>query len=255
MKTIRLTLEYDGTDYSGWQIQKNAVTIQGVVQKALTKITNEPVTLLGASRTDAGVHALEQVASFKTRSHLTPDVIKRALNAIVPHDIRVTDASEVSDNFNPRFDAKKKTYSYFIAASEKPPFYIRRYVWNIRSLPPLKPMVDAAHLLIGQHDFSSFQASGCTASNTVKTLNTVSVSYVPSFNYMTLHCNIPLIKITVQGMSFLRYMVRNIVGTLVETGRGHFKPHDMRTILQQKDRRSAGITAPASGLFLEKIVY
>ena len=255
MKTIRLTLEYDGTDYSGWQIQKNAITIQGIVQKALTKITDESISLSGASRTDAGVHALEQVASFKTHSHLTPLVIKRALNALIPRDIRITDAAEVHDSFNSRFDAKKKTYSYFIASSEKTPFYIRRYVWNIPVLPPLQPMVDAAHLLVGQHDFSSFQASGCTASNTIKTLSAVSVTYIPSFEYMTLHSEIPLIKISVQGMSFLRYMVRNIVGTLVETGHGRFKPHDIKTILQQKNRNSAGITAPASGLFLEKIEY
>jgi tRNA pseudouridine38-40 synthase len=255
LRNIRLALEYEGTNYSGWQIQKNAVTIQGLVQNALSKITQESIGVVGASRTDAGVHALEQIASFTTHSHLTPHVIKKALNALLPEDIRVWEALEVPHSFNPRFEAKKKSYSYFITASEKIPFLLRRYVWNIPYLPPLEPMTHAAHMLVGQHDFSSFQASGCTAHSAVRTLESISVSYVPSFEYMTVRCHVPLIKITVQGMSFLRYMVRNIVGTLVETGQGRFNPNDVRDILHKKDRRLAGQTAPASGLFLEKIIF
>ena len=201
MKNIRLTLEYDGTDYSGWQVQKNAITIQGLIQKALSKITNESSVVVGASRTDAGVHALEQVASFKTDSHLAPQSIKKALNALLPADIRVVDACEVPDTFNPRFAAQKKVYSYFIAVSEKPPFLLRRYVWNINHLPHLESMTKAADMLIGQHDFSSFRASGCTAPNTIKTLSNITVSLVPRLENMTLQCRIPLIKITVEGMS------------------------------------------------------
>jgi len=265
VRHIRLTLQYDGSGYSGWQVQdqhtqnskgKTQRTIQQTIQEAIKQVTGEDVKITAASRTDAGVHALAQVASFKTSSHLETHTFKRALNANLPLDIRVVEADDVDEGFHPRYDAKRKIYSYLISSSHYSVF-LRRYVWQVKHdlSPMLDVMRDAASHIIGRHDFSSFRASGCGSKNPIRTIHDISISDYPSFDFMTFRLDVKLIKITIEADAFLRHMVRNIVGTLYDIGRKRFNPSYMKELLILRDRRYGGITAPPHGLFLERIVY
>jgi tRNA pseudouridine38-40 synthase len=256
MRHIKLTIQYDGTAYSGWQVQKKETTIQGLLEDAIFTVTGEKLRVTGAGRTDAGVHALEQVAAFKTLSVLMPDVFFRALNANLPEDIRVVDVEECSANFHPRYGTKNKTYSYLIS------FYygayavfLKRYSWQIPCQLNCDSMRESADHLIGRHDFSSFRASGCSSKNPVREVTKIEISEYDSFDFLTFTFNTPVIKISIQANAFLRHMARNIVGTLVEAGRRRIPPGKMTEILEAKDRCAAGKTAPACGLFLEKINY
>ena len=256
MRHIKLTIQYDGTAYSGWQVQKEEMTIQGLLEDAIFTVTGEKLRVTGAGRTDAGVHALEQVAAFSTQSDLMPDVFFRALNANLPEDIRIVDVEECSANFHPRYGTKNKTYSYLIS------FYygayavfLKRYAWQIPCQLNCDSMREAADHLIGRHDFSSFRASGCSSKNPVREVTKIEISEYDSFDFLTFTFNTPVIKISIQANAFLRHMARNIVGTLVEAGRRRIPPGKMTEILEAKDRCAAGKTAPACGLFLEKINY
>lgn len=255
MKQIKLTLQYDGTLYSGWQIQKNASTVQGFLENALLNITGESLKVTGASRTDAGVHALEQVASFMTKSNLEPQVFLRAINAHLPEDIRVINAEECPADFHPRYSAQNKTYSYLISRKGAYSVFLKRYSWQMPYQLNCDAMRAAARHISGKHDFSSFRASGCSAKNPVRDLMKIEISQLDSINFMALAFNAPVIMISIQANAFLRHMARNIVGTLVDIGKGDFPPERMKEILESKDRRIAGKTAPAYGLFLEKIIY
>ncbi len=262
MRNVKLVLQYDGTGYSGWQIQKKGKTIQGILEKAVYTVTGEHLRVTGASRTDAGVHAFQQVALFKTGSGLMPDVLNRAINANLPHDIRVIGAEECSADFHPRYSAKNKTYSYLISYKRVYPaspqggsVFLDRYSWLVFYSLDCDLMKRAARYFIGRHDFSSFRASGCSSKNPVRRIIDIQISERASFNFMTFRFNVPLIKITIKADAFLRHMVRNIVGTLVEVGRGRLSPTHMKEILKLKDRRCSGQTAPGCGLFLEKIEY
>lgn len=255
MRIIKLVLQYDGTDYSGWQVQKREKTIQSVLESAIRTITGEQVRVTGAGRTDAGVHALCQVAAFRTRTHLKTNVLFRALNANLPSDIYVVRATERDSDFHPRFDAKQKTYSYIISPTGLFSVFLKRYSWQIPYELNISSMRKAAKLLVGQHDFSCFRASGCSSKNAVRTIKGISISRAYSFGFIGFQFRAPLIKISIQADAFLRYMARNIVGTLVEVGRGKVPVQEMKIILDSKDRKCAGQTAPAHGLFLEKIVY
>ena len=255
MRQIRLTLQYDGTDYSGWQIQKNGTTIQGLLEDAVFSVTNDRSRITGAGRTDAGVHAFEQVAVFETASTLSPDVFFQALNANLPQDIRITGSEECPKDFHPRYKAKKKRYSYIISNKVPGTVFINKYSWQLGFQLTIEAMREASGYLIGRHDFSSFQASGCSAKYPVRELNGVTISDLPSLEFITFKIDIPVIKITMEGNAFLRHMVRNIVGTLVDIGREKYPPEKIKGILESRDRRNAGQTAPACGLFLEKITY
>jgi tRNA pseudouridine38-40 synthase len=255
MKKFKLLLEYNGTAYQGWQVQKNRLTIQGVIEDRIFKITGEQSRIIGASRTDAGVHALGQVAAFRTESRLDPETIKRALNALLPQDIRVLDASEVDDSFNPRDSAVKKSYFYIIANQRESSAFIYRYAWIIQPPLELKSMVEAAQVLIGTHDFSSFMGTGSSIKDPVRKIFSLSIERLEKIDFMTAGLKGNFIKIGIEANGFLRHMVRNIVGTLVEIGRGRFTADRIKEILESHDRRLAGPTAPASGLFLERIVY
>jgi tRNA pseudouridine38-40 synthase len=257
MRHIRLLLQYDGTNYSGWQVQIDKRTVQSLVEKAVYTVTGEHPRVTGASRTDAGVHALEQAASFITGSSLEADVIRRALNANLPEDIRIIEASECPDDFHPRYSAVNKSYVYLITHSRSSSVFLKRYSWD---LPydlsgTLEKMREASGYLEGEHDFSSFRASGCGSKTAVRKILDIEVSESASIDFMTFSINAPVIKISIKGNAFLRYMVRNIVGTLVDVGRGRTTPSGIKNILESKDRGCAGITAPAHGLFLEKINY
>lgn len=255
MRQIKLTIQYDGTRYQGWQSQKTGITLQDTIAGSIRVITNEYVTLLGASRTDAGVHALGQVAAFCTNSGLSVDVLKRALNAKLPADIRIHLLEETDGAFHPRFDALKKRYIYFLSLDRCRSAFFYKYSWHIPGVFNLKAMQEASSLIKGTHDFSSFRASGCGARTTVRTISAISVEALEALDFMNFRIKGDFMKITVEADAFLRHMVRNIVGTLVEIGRGRKTVDGMSSILNAKDRTKAGPTSPAAGLFLEKIYY
>ncbi len=255
MRYIRLLIEYDGTEYHGWQSQKSGGTIQDIIKERIQGVTGEEVRLTGSSRTDAGVHALGQVAVFGTGSSLDAHVIARALNAKLPPDIRVLSAEETDEDFHPRYSSVKKSYYYIISEGRHQSAFLRRYVWNLHSHLDLDSMSKAAVLLIGKHDFSSFRASDCGAKHPVRTVYAVDMTRLEEIGFMTSPIKGDFIKIRIEADAFLRHMVRNIIGTIVEVGRGKIAVEEFRRIFQACDRTIAGPTAPAQGLFLERISY
>ncbi len=272
MRNIKLTVQYDGTDYNGWQIQppeisdlrlqisdykkqKGIITIQGIIQDTIRKITGEDVKLIGAGRTDAGVHAIAQVASFKTSSVLSPDVLMRALNANLPDEIRVINVSDENPDFHPRYGAKSKIYFYLISNSHIVSPFLYRYAWKIPRKLDFDAMAGALKFFKGRHDFSSFRGSGCGAKNPLRTVMDASIEYFNAIHFMTACLEGDFIKIRIEADAFLRHMVRNIVGTVIEAGRGKIDPANIEKIMLSKDRKNAGPTAPARGLFLEKVIY
>ncbi len=255
MRYIRLLIEYDGTEYHGWQTQKSGGTIQDIIRDKIKTIAGEEVRLTGASRTDAGVHALGQVAVFGTDSPLEADVLVRALNAKLPPDIRILAAEETDKDFHPRYSAVRKSYYYIISEGRHQSVFLRRYVWNLRSCLDLDDMCKAAVLLIGEHDFSSFRASGCGAKHPVRTIYAADITRLEDMSFMTYPIKGDFIKIRIEADAFLRHMVRNIVGTIAEVGKGKISIEEFSRIFRSCDRTIAGPTAPAQGLFLEKIIY
>jgi tRNA pseudouridine38-40 synthase len=255
VRTVKLFLQYDGAAYHGWQRQADAVTIQETVEGKIAAITGGRPSVIAASRTDAGVHAIEQVACFRTDSPLSPDTLKRALNATLPADIRVIGAEEAADDFHPRYRAKRKRYFYLIAISKILSPFLQRYTWGVPYAIDVSAMRRALSPLQGRHDFSSFRASGCGSRTFLRTLYRVELEERDGLDFMTARLPGRFIKITLEADAFLRHMVRNIAGTLVDIGRGERLPEEMQAILDARDRRAAGPTAPAKGLFLEKIYY
>ncbi|KAF0181294.1 MAG: tRNA pseudouridine38-40 synthase [Nitrospirae bacterium] len=255
MKTIRLAIAYDGTRYHGWQIQPNGISIQQVIQDRIAVITGENVVVLSAGRTDAGVHALRQIAAFRTSSRHAPEVFQRALNATLPSDIRILDAECAADSFHPRFDATGKVYAYVIANTpELSPFAVR-YAWKITHPLNSDEMRKAGCFLEGKHDFSSFRGAGCGARTTDRTVASINVSKHSGMDFLGLRLEGTFLVIRVTADAFLRHMVRNIVGTLVEVGIDKRKADAVPALLRSKNRSEAGPTAPASGLFLESVSY
>ncbi len=245
MRNIRLTLEYDGTSYHGWQRQKNALTIQEVVETALAKLTGEPVRLLGSGRTDAGVHAWAQVANFHTSSHIPLRAFHAGLNSLLPRDIAVLEAAAAPPDFHARKSARAKTYEYRILnrASSSP--LNRRYAWVVQDSLDLEAMARAAAALPGEHDFSTFRASGGSPGPAVREV--FHAAWHPEGEGH--------LRFSITANGFLRGMVRSLVGTMVEIGRGKRPPEDLAALLAQADRRLAGPTAPAQGLFLVEVIY
>lgn len=247
IRNIRLNVQYDGTNYHGWQIQSSHDTIQGQLVHALrTMLNNGSVTCWGASRTDAGVHALGQVANFHipANSSLTCHAFYRGLNSLIPDDIIITKVQEVSPGFHARFDARAKTYCYQILNADHSAIYHRRFSWHIRHPLHVPAMRQAARYLLGCHDFASFQASSCGAETSIRTIFAIHIFQSRQ-----------LIRLFIKANAYLHRMVRNIVGTLVGVGTGKILPEEVRNILHGKDRTLAGVTAPAQGLFLIKVYY
>jgi tRNA pseudouridine38-40 synthase len=255
MRRIRLTLQYDGTGYHGWQIQPNAITIQSTITEAIKRIIGEDVSVTAAGRTDAGVHALGQIAAFSTVSNLDIAVMLRALNAVIPDDIRVMDACDVPLDFHPRYDAKSKTYLYIIALGQVISPFISKYVWHMPYRLDFEAMTMAAEFFKGKHDFSAFRGSGCGAKTTVRTVSSLSLEIANSIDFMTCKLSGDFIIMNIEADAFLRHMVRNITGTIIEVGRGKINPQYINDIILSKNRRLAGVTAPAKGLFLKKVIY
>ena len=255
MRTIKLTIEYDGTNYCGWQIQKNGVAVQQVIQDAVSKITSEGVKLHGASRTDAGVHALGQVAHFHTKSSVPCDGFQRALNSILPMDIRIADAAEADAEFHSQKDAKGKHYRYLISNGSNAPALYNNRVWHVPFDLNLDVMKDVSSLFIGRHDFKSFQAAGCSAKHAIRTIHEFTVSRINRASCKL----IPSIEsgfcIDVVGDGFVRHMIRNMIGTLIEAGQGRLSSEDVKEIIKSCKRSKAGVCAPACGLYLVEVFY
>ncbi|NLL00116.1 MAG: tRNA pseudouridine(38-40) synthase TruA [Clostridiales bacterium] len=244
MRRIKLEIAYDGTNYHGWQIQPNEITVEGVINQALSKLLQEDIAVIGASRTDAGVHAKGNVAVFDTETRIPAEKICLALNQHLPWDIRVQSSVEVSENFHPRKTKSKKIYEYSILNRSISLPTERLYSYFVYYNLNIDAMNEAAQFLVGEHDFKSF----CSVKTQV--LDTVREIYhldVKKDGYM--------IRIEISGSGFLYNMVRIIAGTLIEVGRGMIAPQDMTRILKGLDRSLAGPTAPAHGLSLSRIDY
>ncbi len=247
MRNIRLDLQYDGTHYHGWQIQSRCETVQGKILEAVQSMVNHaPVKLVGASRTDTGVHALGQVVNFwiPEQISISPKAFFHGLNSLTPDDIVITNVQEVSPKFHARFDAKGKTYCYQVWNATCASIYHRRFSWHIRDPLDLDGMRRAARHLLGSHDFRSFQASSCSAATSIRSIFALHIQ-------RRKQC----VRVFIRANAYLHHMVRNIVGTLVEMGMGRKDPEMMFSILTSKDRTLAGVTAPAHGLFLVKVHY
>lgn len=244
MRTIKLVLEYDGTNYAGWQVQPQQDTIQGRLEGALETVTGREVRVVGSGRTDAGVHAIGQVAHFCAESSMTVEEFQRALNGILPRDISIREVSEEGESFHARYSAKRKLYRYVILQADTRSAFSHRYAWDTGYALDVPAMGRAALHLLGTHDFSAFQAASCTAKNPAKTLYRLEV-----------HKRGDDVIFLIEADGFLKHMARTIVGTLVEVGRGYFRPEDVKQILEGRDRSRAGPTAPPQGLFLLEVTY
>jgi tRNA pseudouridine38-40 synthase len=241
---IKLTVEYDGTNYHGWQFQANGETIQAILERAVTTFVGKATRLVGSGRTDAGVHALGQVVNFFCDQAPGLYRLQRGLNALTPEDISIVDVEIVPDFFDARRDARARIYEYHILNRSTPsPFYLNR-AWHVHQPLNLESMRAAIRCLEGEHDFSSFRAAGCDAAHPVRTIYRVELSQRGG-----------LLVFTVEATAFLRHMVRNIIGTLVEVGCGLRTAQEFAELLEARDRTKAGPTAPACGLFLMEVKY
>ncbi|PIP20455.1 MAG: tRNA pseudouridine(38-40) synthase TruA [Candidatus Omnitrophica bacterium CG23_combo_of_CG06-09_8_20_14_all_40_11] len=245
MRNIKLTIEYDGKNYAGWQTQnKKHKTIQQTLEKALQKILRKRIRIIGSGRTDAGVHAQAQVANFKTDSNIAIEKLQKALNAVLPDDIAVIETEEVGLNFHSRFSAKSKVYRYTILNRPSRSAILRDTAYFFPYPLNLKLMRKDARILLGRHNFKSFQAADKKERGAVRTIKNFKVIRDKDFIY-----------IDIESDGFLYNMVRNIVGTLIEIGRGKFPEGSLRKILESRNRKLAGPTVPARGLSLIKVNY
>ncbi|MBK5273793.1 MAG: tRNA pseudouridine(38-40) synthase TruA [Desulfuromonadales bacterium] len=244
MRTIRLTIEYDGTAYSGWQRQPNGLAVQQVIEEALFQLVGEHVDLRSSGRTDAGVHARGMSAAFKTNTKLPLKAYVDGTNTFLPPDIAILDAIETHADFKPIGDALAKHYRYTILASGVRSPLRRFQAWHIREELDLESMQAAAASFVGTHNFAAFRASNCVAKTTIRRIDSVEVT-----------CSGDTIIIDVVGGGFLKNMVRVMAGTLADIGRGRFEPGHITWLLQNGDRKKAGVTAPACGLCLIKVYY
>lgn len=245
---IKLWIEYDGTSFAGWQVQPQKRTVQETLEKILSRMTQEKIHIIGASRTDAGVHALGQVANFATRSSLSCKKLLAALNGLLPEDISIPKIREVGPDFHANKKAMKKTYEYLIWNSRVRSALLRDRAWHLWIPLHLNDMRLAARYLVGRHDFSSFRGSHSNTKTSVRVIEKIAI-------HRKKMSRNSLIRIQVTGNGFLKYMVRNMVGTLAQVGQGKLTPEDLKRILQSKDRRKAGMAAPARGLYLKRIFY
>jgi len=244
---LKLVLEYAGTAYHGWQIQPGVPTIQGTLQRCLAIVLREPVVARGAARTDAGVHALGQVASVASSKEIDPRRLRRSLNAILPEDIAVREAQVVPDSFHARHSALGRIYRYTVSSGDHLSPFHRQFTAHTFHPLDVEAMDRAARSLVGTRDFSSFKAAGDLSDSPVKDLRSSRVTREGERGELVVY--------TVEATSFLQHMVRNIAGTLIEVGRGRILPDRVPEILEARDRRAAGPTAPAQGLMLVEVLY
>lgn len=244
MRNVKLTIEYDGTNYCGWQKQNNEKTIQEEIEKAIYKAVGEVVEVIGSSRTDAGVHARGMVANFKTNATIPFDRFKYAINDKLPDDIAIIESEEVSEDFHARYDSKGKTYCYSIINRQQKPAIGRNYVYHFKWNLDIEKMREACKHFIGKHDFKAFRSLGSSVKTTERTIKEL---YIESEGEK--------INIFITADGFLYNMVRIIVGTLLKVGRGKIPVEDIEKIILLGDRKKAGPCVPAQGLILEKVYY
>jgi len=244
-KKFKLVIEYDGTAYHGWQRQATDRSIQGEIEKALAVMTCREITLVASGRTDAGVHALGQVAHFTCKTQITAVEFLKGLNSLLPADIVIRSCETTSAQFHARYDARRKTYRYRILNRPVPSAVDNRFVWHLRQALDFDAMQAAAAHLVGQHDFKTFEGTGSPRSSTVRTIFKADLFREKEDGLI----------FEIEGDGFLRYMVRNIVGTLVEVGRDKITPGAFKTVLESRNREQAGATAPPQGLFLVSVEY
>jgi len=244
-KTFTITVEYDGTDFHGWQRQKKDPTVQAEIESALQTIVGRPITVAGSGRTDAGVHALGQVASFTCETQLSENALINGLNALLPDAIVIKNCRQADDTFHARFSAKGKTYRYRILNRRLPSAIERRYAWHISRPLDHNAMRAAIRHIVGTHDFSSFEGSGSPRPHSRRTVMRAELIEEKD----------RLLVLEIEADGFLRHMVRNIVGTLVAVGLGKVEVEEFQQILLSRDRGRAGVTAPPQGLFLVSVSY
>lgn len=244
MRNIKLKIEYDGKDFNGWQKQPTKLNIQGEIERAIKDITGEEVDLIASGRTDAGVHALGQVANFKTNSNIPTEKFPIAINTKLKRSIRILEAQEVDDRFHSRYNCKKKTYRYVINNSENGTAIYRNLEYNFSQKLNVEKMNEASKHFLGEHDFKGFKASGTSSKSSIRTIYEAKVCQEGS-----------RIFIELTGSGFLYNMVRIISGTLIEVGLGKIEPEDIIDIIESGDRRRAGKTLPPQGLYLVKVEY
>jgi tRNA pseudouridine38-40 synthase len=254
VRTLKITLAYDGTAYVGWQRQAAGTSIQGLLEAAIARIEGDAITVTGAGRTDAGVHALGQVASVtvpSAASSIACDAYVRALNASLPEDVRVRAVEEAGDDFHARFSARAKTYRYRLTRGGVASPFESRYAWHITHPLDVAAMRAALDACRGEHDFAAFQSTGTPVRDTIRTMLAVGLTEESA----PFASGAPLLVIELTGTGFLRHMVRAIAGTVVEIGRGRWAADEMNKILASRDRSRAGPTAPPQGLFLISVDY
>ena len=260
MRNLKLILSYDGADFAGWQVQPGRSTVQGTLASAIGRLTGENVLPQGSGRTDAGVHALAQVASFATASTIPAENWLRALNDILPASVRVLEATEAAPEFHARKSARGKTYRYRIHRGTICPPFLARYVWHYPYPLEESAMVAAAHVVVGEHDFTSFAAVDPERVERMEAVDNANATSVAPTNVRTIFSSEWIREdeefvYAVRGTGFLHHMVRNLVGTFLLIGKGTVSTEDFRRILKACDRWAAGPTAPAAGLYLVNVEY
>ena len=245
MAKYKIIIEYDGTDFVGWQKQENGPSIQSSIEDAIKKLTSENVNVFGAGRTDSGVHAKGQVAHFEFSKNISLDNIRDGINQhLRPLPIAILDVKEVNDDFHARFSAKLRTYKYLIINRRAPLTFNKNLAWGVFKKLNIDAIVEAASIFVGKHDFNAFRSIDCQSSSSIKTILSCSIE-----------TNDQHIILNVSAKSFLHSQVRIMVGTLVEVGKGKFNSSDVKDIIKSRDRSKAGATAPAQGLYLIKVEY
>lgn len=259
-RVLKITLAYDGTAYVGWQRQATGVSVQGLLEEALARIDGGPVAVVGAGRTDAGVHALGQVARAQVRTAHDGAMLLRALNGILPADVRVLRVEEAADAFHPRFDARSKTYQYWIWNGRVLPPAVRQWCWQVVRNLDVDAMAAAARLFEGRHDFAAFQSTGSDVKTTDRTVTRARVWRETGGGehavLTRLGASDPrFVVFEIEAEGFLRHMVRAMAGTLVDVGSGDRPPDAIASLLASGERHEAGATAPARGLVLVSVRY
>ena len=244
-KNIRLSVSYDGSQYHGWQRQDNGITIQGMIEEKIRTMVGAHVTLIASGRTDAGVHALHQTCNFRSVTSIPPDSLRKGLNGLLPDDIFIKHAEYVPLDFHSRYDCKSKMYEYRILNRETPDIFCRKYIWHIRRPLDISAISSCADVLTGTQDFSSFKSTGSGNTNPVRTVLLAELEVAKG----------DLLFFRIKADGFLRHMVRNIVGTLMNVGLGKTTPAQFKEILDSRNRRMAGRKAPPQGLFLVEVNY
>lgn len=243
-RNIKLIIEFDGNKYAGWQIQNNANTVQETITRAIEELTGEEINLIGSSRTDAKVHARGFCANFITSSTIPPDKFKQAINNKLPEDIVIINSNLVSDDFHARYSSKGKKYTYDILNREQPPALCRNYMYFYKKKLDINKMKKAVEFFIGEHDFASFQNTGSNVRTTIRTI----------YDF-TIDTSGDIISISITGNGFLYNMVRIIIGTLIQVGIGKIDPTDITEIINSRNRKNAGPTAPPQALCLQEVYY